>query len=924
MELFKLFGKIAISNDEANAALEETADKADSLGKTVTRAVDEIKPKVDKAFETSSLDDFSDSLNDVSNDANKVVKDTKGLSKGLDDVEDAFEDAEDAVDDYDDSVKGAGDTTEKTEDKISKSLAKIGAAVAAAFAIDKIMDFGKEIVSVAGEVSAEVSAFNQIMGDYSEEASKKVDKIADATGMVSTRLTPYMTSMTAKFKGLGYDIDSATNLASDGLNLAADAAAFWDKSLDDSMSHLNSFINGSYEGGEAIGLFANDTQMAAYAVESGVVKTTKAWSSLDEATKQATRLEYAKKMYEQSGATGQAAKEADQYANVQANLTEKWRQFKAQIGEPVLQNIVLPAMEKLSGWVDIASDKFQSLQKWVSENKTGLQIAAGVAVGLGTAISILAVAMNAAAIKAAILATATKIATAAQEVFNFVMNANPIGIIITLIAALVAAFIYLWNNCEGFREFWINLWDKIKEAAGKVADWFKKAWGAVVDWFSDAWQTVKDVALAVWDAIKAVWEFVKLWFRITVIDPVVILFTGLWTVLKGIWDGIVAVVKFAINLIAAIIDAAIQLITLPFRFIWENCKEYVFAAWNWIVEKVTNGINKAKQIITTVWTAVSKFFSTIWNGIKNIVGKAWDWIKTKVTTQINIVKSVITTVFNAVKSFITTVWNGIKNIVGKAWDWIKNKVTTAINAVKTVITTVFTAVKTVVSNVWNGIKTVISNVWNGIKTTVTNAVNNVKSKVSSVFNAIKTTVTNVWNGIKNAIKTPIEKARDLVKTAIDKIKGFFNFEFKWPKLKMPHFGINPKGWKIGDLLKGEIPKLSIDWYAKAMNNPIIMTRPTLFGLNGNGELMAGGEAGSEVVSGANTLMSMIRANVKNEIGGAEQKLETLISMLAEFMPEIIDKSQKQIVLNNGVLVGELAPAMDLKLGEIDRLRGRGR
>ena len=154
--------------------------------------------------------------------------------------------------------------------------------------------------------------------------------------------------------------------------MASDAAAFCDVSLDESMGHLNSFINGSYEGGEAIGLFANDTQMAAYAVEKGIVSETKAWANLDEATKQATRLDYAQWMLDNSGATGQAAREADQYANTQANLAEKWRQFKAEVGEPILDEFVTPAMQKLSEWVDIAREKFQDIAPKIGEFKDKL------------------------------------------------------------------------------------------------------------------------------------------------------------------------------------------------------------------------------------------------------------------------------------------------------------------------------------------------------------------------------------------------------------------------------------------------------------------------------------------------------------------------------------------------------------------------
>ena len=91
--------------------------------------------------------------------------------------------------------------------------------------MDKIVDFGKSVVDASATVAAEQSAFEQIMGNYSDNAQAKINEIAHATGMVSTRLTPYMTSMTAKFKGLGYDIDDATTLAQDGLTLASDAAA---------------------------------------------------------------------------------------------------------------------------------------------------------------------------------------------------------------------------------------------------------------------------------------------------------------------------------------------------------------------------------------------------------------------------------------------------------------------------------------------------------------------------------------------------------------------------------------------------------------------------------------------------------------------------------------------------------------------------
>ena len=140
-------------------------------------------------------------------------------------------------------IKEVASEAEQSESKMAAAFKRIGGVIAAAFAIDKIRDFGVAIVEASAAVSAEMSAFEQIMGDYSDTAQSKLDEVANSTGVVSTRLTPYMTSLTAKFKGLGNDIEESTDLAQRGLYLASDASAFWDKSLDDSMSALNSTIS---------------------------------------------------------------------------------------------------------------------------------------------------------------------------------------------------------------------------------------------------------------------------------------------------------------------------------------------------------------------------------------------------------------------------------------------------------------------------------------------------------------------------------------------------------------------------------------------------------------------------------------------------------------------------------------------------------
>lgn len=843
MELFKLFGTIAVKNSQANEAIDETTGKAAQSESKMSSAFKKIGSAFTKAFSnngkvketsqslkqlTETVDKQESVLTQLKNkyrdlylthgknstEAKECAKEIDRLSSELKENKTKLTEAERAADKFDKTLDDVSDSSNDASNSMSDSFKKIGAAVTAYFAVDKVVNFGKQVVEAAANVSAEASAFEQIMGGYSDTAQKKMNEIADNTGMVASRLTPYMTSMTAKFKGLGFDIGEATNLASDGLNLAADAAAFWDMSLDDSMSHLNSFINGSYEGGEAIGLFANDTQMASYAVSQGLVKQTKDWASLDEATKQATRLEYAQNMMKASGAVGQASKESSQYANVQANLNEKWRQFKAQIGEPLLENVVNPAMQKLSGLVDKASTGFQDLQKWVSENKTLLSVLGGV-------IGAVAVGMETFAIKTKIVAIASEMhkAAALKEKLavlglNGAMLTSPVTWIVAGIVALIAVFVILWNKCEGFRNFWINLWDKIKTAFAPVIEFVKSSFES----FKEKLQT------------------------------------GIVPALQDLW--------------AAIKEKVLPVLSL----IWDYVQIYIQPAFEWL----KTGLGNIKIIFQTIFT---------------------------------VIKTIVSTAFENIKTVITTVWNNIKIVISTVLDVIKNIIKLATSIIKGDWKGAWEAIKGIFSSIWNGIKGIVSNVWNAIKSIFSNNLNAIKSSVSTVFNGVKAVIQNTINGAKN-----------IVKSGLDAIKNFFSkLKLKFPSIKLPHFSI--KG--SFSLKPPSVPKLSVDWYAKAMKNAMLLNQPTIFGVNPNGNLMGGGEAGQEVVAGSSTLMAMIRNAVQNENAGIIYYLDKLISMLAQYFPEILGNLEREMVLDDGTLVAKITPKVDKKLGDINRMKERG-
>ena len=352
-----------------------------------------------------------------------------------------------------------------------------------------------------------------------------------------------------------------------------------------------------------------------------------------------------------------------------------------------------------------------------------------------------------------------------EGVFTQIANIleTVLGVITGILDVFIGIFTGNWSQAwEGVKGIFGSVWDFIKNTFTNYMNVIQNVANVVLGWFGTSWNEV-------WTGIKDF--FVNLW-------------TGITTFFTNLWEGIKNTVQTAIMFIAALFEAAFDIITLPFRFIWENCKGVVIAVW--------------------------------------------DAIKSKVTTVINAVSTVISTVMNAIKTVFTTVWNAIKTVV-----------TTVVNAIKTVVTTVFNAIKNTAATVWNAIKTAVTTPINAIKTTVSTVFNSVKSTITSIFNGIKSTATSVWNGIKSAITTPIEAAKNKVKSVVDAIKGFFSgMKLSLPKIKLPHFKVTGKL----SIAPPSVPHLSIDWYKEGG----IMTKPTAFGMNGS-SLMMGGEAGAEAI-----------------------------------------------------------------------------
>lgn len=193
--------------------------------------------------------------------------------------------------------------------------------------------------------------------------------------------------------------------------------------------------------------------------------------------------------------------------------------------------------------------------------------------------------------------------------------------------------------------------------------------------------------------------------------------------------------------------------------------------------------------------------------------------------------------------------------------------------------------------------------------------NSMREKGLEGFEGLKSGALERFERLKSGISEKLDAVRDFTSKVVQKLKDFFKFEWKLPKIKLPHFSISGKF----SLNPPSIPHFSVEWYKKAMEAPMILDKPTAFGINRSGQIMAGGEAGSEVVSGTEKLMDMISAAVAENNERLYELLEEIYRLLARYLP---DYARLQVVLDTEALVGELAGPIDEELGWRAKVRER--
>lgn len=406
-----------------------------------------------------------------------------------------------------------------------------------------------------------------------------------------------------------------------------------------------------------------------------------------------------------SGAVNNCKDAAKNMADtMQDNLEGQLTILKSQLQELAISfgDLLMPAVRSIVSGLQGMVDVLNAMPDGV---KQVIMIIALLAAALGPVLIIIGKVISAVGTIMTIIPKLAGVINTVKTAFgalNAVMLANPIAIVIAAIAALVAAFVYLWNTNEEFRQFWISLWESVKETA-------VQCWQAISAFLFQAWETIRNTAVSVWNGIR---DF-----------------------FSGLWAGIQTLFTTVVNALVGFLSGA-----------WNAVKGTVVSVWTAI-----------SQFFTSVWNGIRNVTSSVVNGIRSFLQSAWNGIRALITTVMNGIKSVVTAVWNGIRSVITRVMNGIRSVVSSVWSGIRNTISSIVNGIRNTVSGAFHAM-------WSGIRSTISGIYNTIRDGLGNAVNYITSLASAGWRWGADIINGIVNGIRSCIGAVANAVTDVANT----------------------------------------------------------------------------------------------------------------------------------------------------------------
>lgn len=385
-------------------------------------------------------------------------------------------------------------------------------------------------------------------------------------------------------------------------------------------------------------------------------------------------LSQAKAAMDNAGITDALVSAFDGVKSVIAGLTPAVKTFATTLGGAFGAAVL--ALQPLGS-------ALQSVGGWLQQNQGLVEV-------LGTA-------LGGAAVAYTTLRVAATAYAVAQRLVNAAMKANPLGLLVTAIGVLVAGFIHLWNTSEGFRNFWIGLWNGIQSAVSAVVSWFQanvvptfqavvtwiqETWNSFSAWWSDLWNgqiggVIRTVLNGIWITVQTVFQQ-----AVSIIQGAM---QAIWGVIQGVWSAISGVVSGALNAIRGVIQTVMGVITGNWTAAWNGLKNVLSGVWSAISGVVSGAIQALSGVISGGLNAIKGVFSAAWNGIKALVTNAWNGIKNAVSSGVSNVISAVQELPSRIKGFFADAGSWLldagKNIISGLVDGIKSMIGSVTDAI---------------------------------------------------------------------------------------------------------------------------------------------------------------------------------------------------------------------------------------------------
>lgn len=603
--------KATVSGFASTASAQEKARASASvLDRQIANLTDALKAQqgqLDKAeakYGSSSKEAlaYRTAVYNTTAELNKLKNQLGGTADAVEDTGDAMEEAGRQGVRFGDLIKA-----NVISDFIVDGLREIASAA---------KDMAASFVQSAADVRAETAQYAQTFGELAGEADDAIQQVADSANTLPSLLKPAATSIYAFARSSGADTAQAMDLMAQSMQVAVDAAAYYDRSLSDVTETLQSFLKGNYENDAALGVSATEATRNAQAM----AMFGKEFNDLTEIQKQQALLQMVVDAQKLSGAMGQAAREADGWQNVQGNLNEAWRQFAAVKGQAMLDALI-PAMQEvtslLTGLTDGSLSAGQAMQQafaFASQQAGQLvaqlpQALSGLG-GLGASIA------------SGLSAVLPQVQAAASDLLATLKQ----GIEANLPQLMDTGLKALTNFTAGLRE-----------SAGQLVD--------------QGLSLIVSLAEGIAQGLPSL------------IEQAPRIVTNLAGVIN---DNAPKILAAGVQIIAALAKGLIQAIPTLVANIPEilNAIVNVFLAFNWL--------NIGKQLVTAIGNGIKGAGSFISSSAKTIVDTLYNGVKQLPQTMLNLGRQMIQGLINGIKGMIAGVKDNIAEVAYGAVSTLKN------------------------------------------------------------------------------------------------------------------------------------------------------------------------------------------------------------------------------------------------------------